>query len=233
MEDKKTNKLVKYDLNSPSDLVSMSNVLKRHITSNGLYTNIQGKNYAHVEGWQFAGGILGLFPMVTKVESLSSETEIKWLVEVEIKIKTTGRAVGRGFALCSNKEHTKKNFDEYSILSMAQTRAIGKAFRNLLGWVMKLSGYEATPSEEMDAFVVKSSKKTVPVKEEKPKQSETVQKIIDNLKVKTEAEAIRIINEKLELKLTKLPGNEVYLKQLLNKLLMQPNGNRDNNQKTV
>ena len=32
---------------------------------------------------------------------------------------------------------------------MAQTRAIGKAYRNLIGWVMKMAGYEATPKEEM------------------------------------------------------------------------------------
>ena len=33
---------------------------------------------------------------------------------------------------------------------MAQTRATGKAFRIPLGWLMKASGFEATPSEEMD-----------------------------------------------------------------------------------
>jgi hypothetical protein len=32
---------------------------------------------------------------------------------------------------------------------MAQTRAIGKAYRNLIGWVMKMTGYESTPAEEM------------------------------------------------------------------------------------
>jgi hypothetical protein len=33
---------------------------------------------------------------------------------------------------------------------MAQTRAIGKAYRNLLAWLMKAAGFEATPAEEMD-----------------------------------------------------------------------------------
>ena len=46
--------------------------------------------------------------------------------------------------------------DEYAILSMAQTRAIGKAFRNLIGWVIKMAGYESTPAEEM-------SGKTIPL----------------------------------------------------------------------
>ena len=33
---------------------------------------------------------------------------------------------------------------------MAQTRAEGKAYRLLLGWLMKAAGFEATPAEEMD-----------------------------------------------------------------------------------
>jgi hypothetical protein len=33
---------------------------------------------------------------------------------------------------------------------MAQTRATGKAFRNLISWLMKAAGFEATPAEEMD-----------------------------------------------------------------------------------
>jgi hypothetical protein len=35
---------------------------------------------------------------------------------------------------------------------MAQTRAVSKAFRNVFGWLMKVSGYEATPFEEMEGF---------------------------------------------------------------------------------
>jgi hypothetical protein len=41
-------------------------------------------------------------------------------------------------------------WDEYAICSMAQTRATGKAFRNILGWLMRASGFSATPAEEMD-----------------------------------------------------------------------------------
>ncbi len=33
---------------------------------------------------------------------------------------------------------------------MAQTRAVGKAYRNILAWLMKAAGFEATPAEEMD-----------------------------------------------------------------------------------
>lgn len=138
-----------YAIDKPSKLVGMAQLLKQHIVTQKLYTPIAGKNYAHVEGWQFAGGLLGIYPKIHKVENLSQGQEMKWLAEVHLIERTTDKVVGVGIAVCSNKENKKKNFDEYAILSMAQTRAIGKAYRNLIGWVMKLAGYEATPSEEM------------------------------------------------------------------------------------
>jgi len=138
-----------YRLSKPLQMVGMAKVLKNHIVHQELYTNISGKNYAHVEGWQFAGGLLGMFPRVVTVENLSTGSETKWKADVEIVNLKTGEIVSRGFAVCSNKESKKKSFDEYAVLSMAQTRAIGKAYRNCIGWVMKLAGYETTPSEEM------------------------------------------------------------------------------------
>jgi hypothetical protein len=138
-----------YELSQPRQMVDMAVVLKKHVVDQKLYTTIVGKNYAHVEGWQFAGGLLGMFPRVIAVENLSSDHEIKWKADVEIIDIKTGNVISRGFAVCSNKETKKKSFDEYAVLSMAQTRAIGKAYRNVIGWVMKLAGYEAVPSEEM------------------------------------------------------------------------------------
>lgn len=130
-------------------MAQMAVVLKSHIVKHQLYTPIAGRNYAHVEGWQFAGGLMGLFPRVVAVTDLSKGNESKWMAEVEIVNLKTGGIISRGFAVCSNSENKKKSFDDYAVLSMAQTRAIGKAFRNTVGWVMKLAGYEGTPKEEM------------------------------------------------------------------------------------
>lgn len=139
-----------YDLVKPDQMVKMANVLKAYVVKNKLYSPIAGKNYVQVEGWQFAGSLMGLFPTVTEVKDLSEKAgEIKWMATVEIKNIKNGEVVSRGFAVCSNKENKKKTFDEYAVLSMAQTRATGKAYRNLIGWVMKLAGYEGTPGEEM------------------------------------------------------------------------------------
>ena len=141
--------IVKYELNEPAEVAKMAIVVKEHIVKQNLFTPIVGKNYVQVEGWQFAGGLLGLFPRVVSVENLSSANEIKWKAEVEIVNLGTKEIISRGFAVCSNKEGKKVKFDEYAILSMAQTRAVGKAYRNIIGWIMKLAGYESTPSEEI------------------------------------------------------------------------------------
>ena len=45
---------------------------------------------------------------------------------------------------------------------MAQTRAIGKAYRNIIGWVIKLSGYEPTPAEEVKPGMVADKKEEAP-----------------------------------------------------------------------
>lgn len=139
----------KYEVANISEMSQMAVVLKGHIVQNELFTQISGKKYAHVEGWAFAGAMMGLLPEVISVTDLSKDGEYKWQCEVVIRRIKDDKIVARGFAMCSNKEGKKKSFDEYAVLSMAQTRAIGKAYRNLIGWVMKLSGYEGTPSEEV------------------------------------------------------------------------------------
>ena len=160
MKDKKEIAIRRWNLESTTQLSGMALVLKTHIVKNKLFTEISGKNYVHVEGWQFAGGLLGMIPEVVSIKDLSNDKEVKWLVEVQIIKMSSGKMMSRGFAICSNKEAKKRSFDEYAVLSMAQTRAIGKAYRNLLGWVMKLAGYEGTPSEEMKKVNGKESQKS-------------------------------------------------------------------------
>src|SRR3990167_102066 len=138
-----------YELGNPEQVAEMATILKSHVVKHKLFSMIVGKAYVQVEGWQFAGGLLGMFPRVVSISNLSKDKEIKWQAEVEIVNIRTDKVIGRGFAICSSAEGKKKGFDEYAILSMAQTRAIGKAYRNVIGWVMKLAGYEPTPSEEM------------------------------------------------------------------------------------
>ena len=146
----------RYEITNQYQMAKMATVLREHIVKNNLSVKIVGKDYAMVEGWQFAGGLTGLFPMIIDTEDLSKGNETKWKSVCHIIRIKDNKQVGRGDALCSNKENKKASFDEYAILSMAQTRSIGKAYRNLLGWVMKLAGYEATPAEEIKGKYVQA-----------------------------------------------------------------------------
>jgi hypothetical protein len=140
----------KFDIVNAESMLDLSKDLSRLIKEKGLSSNIQGKQFVNVEGWQFAGASLGLMPIITETTDMSKEDEIRYQAKCEVRNITTGQLMAVGIALCSNKEKTKRYFDEYAILSMAQTRAIGKAYRNLLAWLMKAAGFEATPAEEMD-----------------------------------------------------------------------------------
>jgi hypothetical protein len=163
MELQKTNP--SYELINKDSMLQLSNELSKLIREKGLSSNIQGKQFVNVEGWQFAGASLGLMPIITNTQDLSNETTIKYMATCEVRNITTGAVVATGIALCTNSEKTKRYFDEYAILSMAQTRAIGKAYRNLLAWLMKAAGFEATPAEEMDFQHDEPKKPSKPVVE--------------------------------------------------------------------
>ncbi len=180
-----------YDIVNKDSMLGLSNELSRLIIEKKLTTNIQGKNYVNVEGWMFCGSALGLNPVITEVTDLTrrgtepGQVEIKYMAKCEVRNINTGQLVATGVAICSNFEHSKKRFDEYAILSMAQTRAIGKAYRNLLAWLMKAAGFEATPAEEMD-FAVETPKKP----------SQTVQEVVAEI---VEEEEVDIDAIKMEI----------------------------------
>jgi hypothetical protein len=180
-----------YSLINKDSMLSLSNELSKLIIDKKLSSNIQGKQYVNVEGWMFAGASLGLMPIITETTDLTrrgtepGQVEIKYMAKCEVRNINTGQLVATGVAICSNFEHSKKRFDEYAILSMAQTRAIGKAYRNLLAWLMKAAGFEATPAEEMD-FAVETPKKP----------SQTVQEVVAEI---VEEEEIDIDAIKMEI----------------------------------
>ena len=140
------------DIVKLTDVKNVAVELKKFVVDQGLYTNIQGKNFVHVEGWQFAGASMGMRAVVESVDNLDplkEAGEIKY--SATVKIYKGDQVVGAGVGFCSNKEKSKKYFDEYAIIAMAQTRAISRAYRNSVGWIMKLAGYESTPFEEASA----------------------------------------------------------------------------------
>ena len=143
-------KVESYDIARSDETLDLAKDLAKFIKDNKLTTNVQGKEFVNVEGWQYAGSRLGIVPIVEHVINVSSPEEMKYQAKVTLFDLRHGTTVGAGFAVCSNKESGKKFYQEFAIMSMAQTRAIGKAYRNCLAWIIRAAGYEPTPAEEMD-----------------------------------------------------------------------------------
>lgn len=109
-----------------------------------LYKDIQGRKHVLVEGWTLLGSMLGVFPET----EWTRQIEGGW--EARVVAKTlNGQVVGAAEAMCTHSENTWRTRDEYALRSMAQTRAVSKALRLPLGFVMQMAGYDATPADEM------------------------------------------------------------------------------------
>ena len=114
-----------------------------------LTTQIQGREYVLAEGWAYLGAMLGVFPHVQRVEPIRVDDAVVGYEATVDLVTKAGEIVGGGSAICTRNEKAWGDRDGYALMSMAQTRATGKAFRLTFGFVMKAAGYEATPAEEM------------------------------------------------------------------------------------
>lgn len=106
------------------------------------------KEHIYVEGWELLGQFVGL--------SAGAEAEpveidgVKGAKGRAILRDKEGRIMGEAVAWCLRDEPNWKNKPLFQLMSMAQTRAVSKAFRLKLAWIAILAGYSGTPAEEMD-----------------------------------------------------------------------------------
>lgn len=157
MMEKQSKSPVLYKKISMAVAQKQANKLMKFAKANNLSVDIAGKDYMMVEGWQFLGTLNGLTDIVQYCDPVDGkEKEVKYKAMVEV-INQNGTVISRGFAYASNLERKKTGFEEYAVASMAQTRAIGKAYRNFLAWIVKMAGYEATPFEEIDRDKMESN----------------------------------------------------------------------------
>ena len=125
----------------------------------GLNKKDPKQPYVLIDGWEVLGTFLGIVS-VTKVidEILDKQGRIKgYKARATLyrnPIMENGEIVGGTVLSQTEASATKEGFqkDTSSMMSMAQTRALGKAYRMALGWIMKMAGYDATPAEEMPSF---------------------------------------------------------------------------------
>lgn len=122
----------------------LADALKRVIADQKLFKRIGAKDHVFVEAWTTLGSMLGVVPVVVWTRKL----ENGWEARCEART-LDGRVVGAAEAQCLETEAKWKGGDDYRRRSMAQTRAISRALRGPLGFVVTLAGFDATPAEEM------------------------------------------------------------------------------------
>lgn len=136
-----------------------------------LSLTIKGHKYIKVEGWSTMGALFGLFPVIVDLKEVTrpqdKKGEIRFVATAEIRDRE-GRTVSRAVGEASNREYGKSKHERFQISSMAQTRAVAKAYKLCLSWVMALQGYETTPAEEITPQIKKEIIKNRPAKQTKP-----------------------------------------------------------------
>lgn len=128
--------------------------LKHVIQTQGLAVQIgKGDNntYVTAEGWETLGTMLGCTPYVEEVIPLEvpGKNKAYFAYKATVSIRQGDQILSRASAMA---ERNNMQSDRPSVYSMAQTRALGKAYRMAFSWIIKMAGYQPTPAEEMPRF---------------------------------------------------------------------------------
>ena len=129
--------------------------LKKVIDDQGLAVQIGKKPngepnlYVTAEGWEVLGTMLGCTPFVEEVVEIPSDRKGHYIYKATVSIRHNDTVLARAEAIA---ERNQKQRERPFVYSMAQTRALGKAYRMALSWIIKMAGYEPTPAEEMPRF---------------------------------------------------------------------------------
>lgn len=143
---------------------NVANTLAPLVRSQGLV--VKGLNrgnaeaeYVTVEGWEVLGTFLGIVPVTTIIKEVknSKDRTVGYVARATLyqnPIIENDEIVGGTVIARAEAQADRSGFqkDLFAIASMAQTRALGKAYRMGLSWIMKMAGFEGTPAEEMPKF---------------------------------------------------------------------------------
>jgi len=125
----------------------------------GLNRSNKEAEYVTVEGWEVLGTFLGIVPVTTIISEIKNKQErtVGYVARATLyqnPIIENDEIVGGTVIARAEAQADRSGFqkDLFAIASMAQTRALGKAYRMGLSWIMKMAGFEGTPAEEMPKF---------------------------------------------------------------------------------
>lgn len=134
-------------------------VREQGLAVKGLNKKEPEKEYVMVEGWEVLGTFLGITPVTKIIDEIKDNRDrivgykaVATLYQnpiIENDEIVGGTIIARAEATADKSGYQKELF---AIGSMAQTRALGKAYRMGLSWIMKMAGFEPTFAEDMPKF---------------------------------------------------------------------------------
>ena len=134
-------------------------VREQGLTVKGLNKQKKEAEYVMVEGWEVLGTFLGIAPVTTTIAEIKNDKGriVGYRARATLyqnAIVRNDEIVGGNIIARAEAQANRDGFqkDLFAIESMAQTRALGKAYRMGLGWIMKLAGFEGTFAEDMPKF---------------------------------------------------------------------------------
>ena len=143
---------------------NVANTLAPLVRNQGLVVKgLNGRNkeaeYVTVEGWEVLGTFLGIVPVTTIIREVKNKQDrtVGYVARATLyqnPVIENDEIVGGTVIARAEAQADKTGFqkDLFAIASMAQTRALGKAYRMGLSWIMKMAGFEGTPAEEMPRY---------------------------------------------------------------------------------
>ena len=125
----------------------------------GLNKGNKDAEYVTVEGWEVLGTMLGIVPVTTIIEDIKNDKDriVGYKARATLyqnPIIQNDEIVGGTVIARAEAQADRSGFqkDLFAIASMAQTRALGKAYRMGLSWIMKMAGFEGTFAEDMPRY---------------------------------------------------------------------------------
>lgn len=108
---------------------------------------VGGKQYLYFTDYQMLGAFFGITPYITSTEEIISEEPsqqgdytIKRIIGYKARAvaRQDGKEISAAEAICLMDEPNWNKKPRFQVLSMAETRAMAKALRSVLSWIVKL-----------------------------------------------------------------------------------------------
>lgn len=108
------------------------------------------KDHVLAEGWAILAKFMNRTPTILQVAYEEHGGVWGYVATAGLIDPETGEVVSQAQCSCFSDEENWQYKPRFSLMSMAETRAVGKVCRLSFSWVMELAGYATTPAEELE-----------------------------------------------------------------------------------